>query len=327
MAAGRTPAEKTDRGGEARTGHPPYGGAGLAAAHSADAAPFNGLWWGTVLAGVGVVAFSGTLPATAFALRGLDPYFVAIGRGALAAFAAVVCLVATGAPLLPPRARLRSYAVISVCVVFGFPVLSALALDAGASVAHAAVVVGLLPLTTAVCAAVRAGERPRVLFWVSCGAGAVAVTIFTLSRDGGRLAMADLLLVGALVSAAIGYTEGARLARDTSGLRVISYALVVAVPVTVPLTVILVLMGQRFSAPALGGFLYVGLISMFLGFIPWYAGLAHGGIARAGQTQLLQPLLTLAWAWLLLSEPVDLVTVTAALAVILCVAATQRTRS
>ncbi|MEO3810074.1 DMT family transporter [Sphaerisporangium sp. B11E5] len=292
------------------------------------AAARSELRWGTALAGIGVLSFSMTFPATAFALRGFDPYFVAIGRGALAVVAAVVCLVATGAPVLPPWSRLGSYAVTAVCVVFGFPMLSALALDAGASVAHSAVIVGLLPLATAVCAVLRAGERPRVLFWVSCVGGALAVTVFTLSRGGGRFAVADLLLVGALVSAAVGYTEGARLARDTPGLRVISYALVVAAPVTIPVTVGLLLFGhQSFSVPAFGGFLYVGLISMFLGFVPWYAGLARGGIARAGQTQLLQPLLTLIWAWLLLSESVDAATVTAALAVLLCVAATQRTRS
>ncbi|MFC6087014.1 DMT family transporter [Sphaerisporangium aureirubrum] len=279
------------------------------------------------MAGGGVVAFSGTFPATAFALRGFDPYFVAIGRGVVAAFAAVVCLVVARVPLVPPRGRLGSYVVTSVCVVFGFPLLSALALDAGASVSHSAVVVGLLPLATAVCAVLRAGERPRRLFWLSCGAGAVAVTLFTLSRGGGSLAVADLLLVGALLSAAVGYTEGARLAKDTPGLQVISYALVVALPVTVPVTVLLLVTGQHVTAPALGGFLYVGLVSMFLGFIPWYAGLARGGIARAGQTQLLQPPLTLVWAWLLLSEALELVTLGAALAVLLCVAATQRARS
>lgn len=284
--------------------------------------------WGTTLAVTGVVSFSMTFPATAFALRGFDPYFVAVGRGALAVVAAVACLVATGAPVLPPRARLGSYAVISFCVVFGFPVLSALALHAGAGVAHGAVVIGLLPLATAVCAVLRAGERPRVLFWVASVAGALAVTVFTVGRGDGRLAVADLLLVGALISAAVGYTEGARMARDTPGLQVIAYALVVAAPVTIPVTAGLLLFGhQTFSAPAFGGFLYVGLVSMFLGFVPWYAGLARGGIARAGQTQLLQPLLTLVWAWLLLAEPVDPATVVAALAVLLCVAATQRTRA
>ncbi|GAA3811288.1 DMT family transporter [Sphaerisporangium flaviroseum] len=283
---------------------------------------------GTLLAGLGVLAFSGTFPATAFAMRGFDPYLVAIGRASVAALAAALCLMAAGAPLLPPRSQLKSYAVIALSVVFGFPLFSGLALNAGASVSHAAVVVGLLPAATAVCAVLRAGERPRTAFWVASTGGAVSVTIFTVSRGGGSLAVADLLMVAALVCAAVGYTEGGRLARHTPGWRVISYALVVAAPVAVPLTVLLSMtIAQRPTAEAVAGFAYVSLVSMFLGFIPWYAGLAMGGIARAGQTQLLQPPLSLLWAWLLLDERLEVATVAGALAVLVCVAATQRARS
>jgi drug/metabolite transporter (DMT)-like permease len=275
-----------------------------------------------------VLAFSGSFPATAFALRGFDAYLVGVGRAAIAGVVAIVCLAAMRVPLLPPRRHLPAYAAISFGVVFGFPVLSGLALDAGASTSHAAVVIGLLPAATAACAVLRAGERPKFMFWVACAAGAVAITVFTLGMGGGHLTGADLLLVGALLSAAVGYTEGGRLARETPGWRVISYALVVSLPVTVPVTAVLAMTTDvRPSAPALAGFAYVALISMFLGFFPWYAGLAVGGIARAGQTQLVQPLLTLAWAWLLLSEPIELATVTGALAVLACVALTQRARS
>ncbi|MGV9772911.1 DMT family transporter [Streptosporangium sp. NPDC003464] len=285
-------------------------------------------WRGTLLAGLGVLSFSGSFPATVFAMEGFDPYLVAIGRAALAAAAALAFLLVARGPLLPPRSHLRSYLVIAAGVVFGFPVFSGLALDAGASTSHAAVVIGLLPAATAACAVLRGGERPRPLFWVACGLGAVAITAFTVSRGGGHVTGADLLLVGALLSAAVGYTEGGRLARETPGWRVISYALVVAAPLTVPLTVALALTTDpRPSAVSLAGSAYVGLVSMFLGFIPWYAGLAAGGIARAGQTQLVQPLLTLLWAWLLLDERFGPVTVAAALAVLVCVAMSQRARS
>ena len=227
-------------------------------------------------------------------MRGFDPYLVAIGRAAIAAVVAVVFLLAARVPACcrpgPSPALLRDLP----GVVFGFPVFSGLALYAGASTAHAAVVIGLLPAATAAFAVLRAGERPKPLFWVACGLGAVAITAFTLSMGGGHVTGADLLLVGALLSAAVGYTEGGRLARETSGWRVISHALVLAAPLTVPITVVLMLTtDMRPSATSLAGFAYVGLISMFLGFIPWYAGLAAGGIARAGQTQLAQPLLTL----------------------------------
>ncbi|GAA3445102.1 membrane protein [Planomonospora venezuelensis] len=275
-----------------------------------------------------MLAFSGSFPATVFAMEGFDPYLVAIGRAVPAGCAALLLLLAAGVPLLPPRAHLRSYLVIAAGVVFGFPVFSGLALDSGASTAHAAVVVGLLPAATAACAVLRAGERPRALFWVSCGLGAVSVTAFTLSRGGGRVTGADLLLVAALLSAAAGYTEGGRLARETPGWRVISHALVVALPLTVPAAAVLALTTEvRPGAAALAGFAYAGLVSMFLGFIPWYAGLAMGGIARAGQTQLAQPLLTLAWAWLLLGERFGPATLAGALAVLGCVAMTQRARS
>ncbi|GAA3123480.1 DMT family transporter [Streptosporangium carneum] len=292
-------------------------------------APSEGTAWrGTLLAGLGVLSFSGSFPATVFAMEGFDPYLVAIGRAVVAAAAATVFLLVARAPLLPPRSHLRSYLVIAAGVVFGFPVFSGLALDGGADASHAAVVVGLLPAATAVCAVLRGGERPRPLFWVACAMGALSITAFTVGRGGGHATGADLLLVAALLSAAVGYTEGGRLARETPGWRVISYALVVAAPLAVPVTVVLALTTEvRPDAASLAGFAYVGLISMFLGFIPWYAGLAMGGIARAGQTQLAQPLLTLLWAWLLLGEPFDPATAAAALAVLVCVAVSQRARS
>jgi drug/metabolite transporter (DMT)-like permease len=190
------------------------------------------------------------------------------------------------------------------------------------------VVIGLLPAATAVFAVLRAGERPRPLFWLACTAGAVSITLFTLSQGHGSVTPADLLLIGALLLAAVGYTEGGRLSRSTPGWRVISYALVLSLPITAPVTAVLALTTPITVSPdAVAGFAYVALVSMFLGFIPWYAGLAMGGIARAGQTQLLQPLLTLVWAWWLLQERFGLATVVGAAAVLVCVAVTQRSRT
>jgi drug/metabolite transporter (DMT)-like permease len=283
---------------------------------------------GTFLAFLGVLAFSGSFPATVLALEGFDPWLVAFGRAAIAGTVALACLAAAGLPLLPPRPQRRLYWWVALGVVFGFPAFSGLALDLGASTAHAAVVVGLLPAATAACAVLRAGERPRPVFWAACAAGALAITVFTLTRTGAGAAWPDLLLVGALLSAAVGYTEGGRLARHTPGWQVISYALVLSLPITLPLSLILALVTPMTPSPtSLLGFAYVGLISMFLGFFPWYAGLARGGIARAGQTQLTQPLLTLVWAWFLMGERFGPATVAAALAVLVCVAITQRART
>ncbi|MGI5269908.1 DMT family transporter [Nonomuraea sp. CA-218870] len=283
---------------------------------------------GTMLAFLGVLAFSGSLPGTVYAMEGFDPWLVAIGRAAVAGAVALVCLKAAGLPALPPRPHWRAYGLISFGVVFGFPVFSGLALHLGASTAHGAVVIGLLPAATAVCAVLTAGERPRPVFWVACAAGAVVITAFTFTRTETTAAWPDLLLAGALVSAAVGYTEGGRLARHTPGWQVISYALVLSLPVTVPVSAVLAAVTPITpTPPALAGFAYVALISMFLGFFPWYAGLARGGIARAGQTQLTQPLLTLVWAWFLMGERYGPATVAAALAVLVCVAVTQRART
>ncbi|WP_344205042.1 DMT family transporter [Nonomuraea bangladeshensis] len=285
---------------------------------------------GTLLAFLGVLAFSGSFPGTVYAMEGFNPWLVAIGRAAVAGLLAVVCLRAARRPLLPPRHLWGPYALISLGVVFGFPVFSGLALALGSSTSHAAVITALLPAATAACAVLRAGERPRRLFWAACLSGAAAVTAFTLLQQEGTAAAAwpDLLLLAALGSAAIGYTEGGRLARDTPGWQVISHALVLSLPVTAPVTAALTVLTPVTITPgALAGFAYVAVISMFLGFFPWYAGLAKGGIARAGQTQLTQPLLTLIWAWFLMGERFGPVTVAAALAVLVCVAITQRART
>ncbi|MFG1702297.1 DMT family transporter [Nonomuraea sp. M3C6] len=283
---------------------------------------------GTTLAFLGVLAFSGSFPATVYAMQGFNPWLVAIGRAALAAAIAATCLKAAKRPLLPPKHQWPSYALISLGVVFGFPVFSGLALDLGAGTAHAAVVIALLPAATAACAVLRAGEHPRPLFWTACTAGALAITTFTLTQHQGTPTWPDLLLIGALLSAGIGYTEGGRLSRQTPGWQVISHALVLSLPLTAPITAVLALTTPMTPTPqAITGFAYVAAISMFVGFIPWYAGLAKGGIARAGQTQLTQPLLTLLWAWLLMGERFGPATLAAALAVLACVAITQRART
>ncbi|GAA4989858.1 hypothetical protein GCM10023334_123770 [Nonomuraea thailandensis] len=283
---------------------------------------------GTGLAFLGVLAFSGSMPATVYAIRGFDPWLVAVGRAVIAGIIALICLKAARHPLLPPRSQWPAYALIILGVVIGFPVFSSLALGLGASTAHSAVIVGLLPAATAACAVLRASERPRPLFWAGCTAGAAAITAFTLVQHQGRPSWPDLLLLGALGSAAIGYTEGGRLAKHTPGWRVISHALVLSLPLTTPITAVLAFTTPiTITGEALAGFAYVSVISMFVGFIPWYAGLARGGIARAGQTQLTQPLMTLVWAWFLMGERFGPLTVVAALAVLVCVAMTQRART
>ncbi|WP_173099647.1 DMT family transporter [Actinomadura verrucosospora] len=281
-----------------------------------------GIW----LAALGVLIYSFTLPGTEFGLEGLDPYLIGIGRAAAASVLAAIALLSVRARF-PHGRQWAALAVAAAGVVFGFPMLSTLALDRGASSAHSAVVVGLLPAATAVLGVLRAGERPSRAFWLASAAGAACVTGFALIRGAGRFSAADLLLFGALLSAAAGYAEGGRLARDMPGWRVISWALVLSAPITVPVTGwLLATTHPHWTGHAVLGFGYVTAFSAYLGFFAWYEGLARAGIARASQVQLAQPVMTLAWSWLLLGERVDAVTVLAAAGVLVCVALTQRTR-
>ena len=282
--------------------------------------PVPALAWG----GLGVLAFSLTLPATRAAVPSFGAVSVGIGRAVPAAALAAVALLAARVPL-PDRDRLLPLAVVAAGGVVGFPVLTALALR-GVGAAHGAVVVGLLPLATAAAAVLRAGERPPRAFWLTAAAGALAVLTFAAVRGAGVPRPADVLLLGAVACAAGAYAEGGALARAMPGWQVISWALVLSLPAVLPVAV-LGLLAHPPSSPGPGawvGLAYVSAVSMFLGFVAWYRGLALGGVARVGQLQLAQPVLTVGWSALLLSEEVDLATGLAAAAVLLVTAASQR---
>ncbi|OKJ16062.1 DMT family transporter [Kitasatospora sp. CB01950] len=280
---------------------------------------------GTAQAALGSLAFSFTFPATRWALDGFGPWTLTGLRGVVAALLAGACLLATGARV-PPRSARPGLAAVAVGCVIGFPVLSTLALRAS-STAHSAVVIGLLPLGTAAVAALRSGSRPPRPFWLAALAGAGAVLAFTVQQShGAGLTTADLLLFAGLLICAVGYAEGGRLARSMPGWQVIAWSLVAALPATVATTALgLAAEPLRWTWPAVGGLAWLGVVSQFLGFVVWYRGMAAIGIPRASQLQLAQPLLTLCWAVLLLAEPLPGTAVPTALAVIACIAVTQRT--
>jgi drug/metabolite transporter (DMT)-like permease len=189
------------------------------------------------------------------------------------------------------------------------------------------VIVGLLPAATAVVAVMRAGEHPSPAFWLASLAGLVAVLAFAASQGAGLLTGADVLILVAVALSAVGYAEGGALARELGGWRVICWAVVLSVPLTLPIGLVAAL-GSELQADtdAWLGFAYVAAVSALLGFFPWYAGLARGGVAKIGQIQLIQPLLTLVWSAWLLNEDFGATTVIASIAVLACVVATQRTR-
>jgi drug/metabolite transporter (DMT)-like permease len=275
---------------------------------------------------LGVLGFSFSLPATRLAVEDLDPTFVGLGRALVAAALAGILLAARREPL-PRRADLPRFALVGIGVVIGFPIFTSIALHHLTS-AHGSVITGLLPAATAALAVARAGERPPPAFWLAAVAGLIAVLAFAATQGVSGIETADVLVLIAVAFAALGYAEGGALSRTYGGWQVICWALVFSAPfLIIPVTVAGIDHGVHAGANAWLGFAYVSVISMFLGFFAWYRGLALGGVAKIGQIQLAQPVLTLLWAALILGEEVTAAMVIAALVVLACVVLTQRTRA
>ena len=283
-----------------------------------------GIWWGLL----GVAAFSFTVPFTKVAVEGMSPLFIGSGRAVLAALLAALAL-GIMRQRLPCGIQWARLAIIAGGVVVGFPVLTSYALTA-VPASHAAVVTALLPAATATAAVLRGHERPPVVFWIMSGIGAAVTVAFAAFTSGGLggFTWPDLLLLGAVAAGAIGYAEGGLLARDRGSWQVISWALVVAAPLMVLLTSIAMIEEPpAASAVQWAAFAYLGVISMVLGFFAWYRGLAIGPMTRVSQIQLVQPVLTIAWAALLLGEHLTWPTIVGGLAVVLCAGVAVRTRA
>ena len=283
---------------------------------------------GLLLGSLAILGFSFSLPATRLAVADFDPWLVAFGRAAVAGMLAALLLRVTGAPR-PTRAQTRRLAVVALGVIVGFPLFTSLALDVLPS-ARGAVVIAVLPAATAVFAVLRAGERPSPAFWAASAAGLAAVLGFVAFGGaglGGGPQLGDAYLLVGVALCALGYAEGGALSRELGGARTICWALVLSLPLSLAVSALVMATdGVSAGTTAWLGFAYVSVISMFLGFFAWYAGLARGGVARIGQVQLAQPVLTLVWAAALLGEAVGAATVATSLLVLACVAATQRAR-
>jgi drug/metabolite transporter (DMT)-like permease len=272
---------------------------------------------------LGVMIFSGSLPATRIAVLQFDPVLLTVARASIAGLLAILLLLVLRQKR-PERSELTSLAIVSLGVVVGFPLLTALALQHVTS-AHSIVFIGLLPLATAIFAVIRGGERPKPAFWIFSVLGSLAVAGFALGQGGAVSLVGDLLMFAAIFVCGLGYAEGARLSRTLGGWQVISWALVLSLPVMIVLTVLY--MPPDFAGvemPAWLGLAYVSLFSMLIGFVFWYRGLAQGGIAAVGQLQLLQPFFGLALAAWLLGEPVTWTMLAVTVAVIFCVAGARR---
>ncbi|MBL8307261.1 MAG: DMT family transporter [Rubrivivax sp.] len=273
---------------------------------------------GFLLGALGVVIFAMTMPMTRLAVGDasapqLPPAFVTAGRAALAGLLSIAYLWAVRAPR-PPRALWPVLAVCAIGTVLGFPLGLAMALrDVPAM--HASVITGVLPLATALVAAAVTGARPSVGFWACALAGCGLVLAFAAWQGGGALVAADVWLALAMGSAAVGYVAGARASAVLPAEQVICWVLVGSLPFTLPVA-LLVWPQAPAQAAAWGGFVYVALFSMWLGFFAWYRGLALGGVVRVSQVQLVQPFLALLFAVPVLGERLEPATVGFSLAVI-----------
>ncbi|AMW78395.1 transporter [Acinetobacter sp. TGL-Y2] len=272
---------------------------------------------------IGVVIFAGSLPATRIAVADFDPIFLTSARAIIATLLAVILLLLLRQSR-PQIIDIYSLIISSLSVVVGFPLLTALALQHVTS-AHSIVFVGLLPLCTAVFAVIRGGEHPKPLFWVFSIIGAAFVVGYAVIGYESISFEGDLLMLAAIVICGLGYTEGGRLSRKIGGWQVISWSLVLSLPIMLPMALITMPSSfEHVTNPAWISLGYVSVFSMLLGFVFWYRGLAQGGIAVVGQLQLFQPFIGLGLAALLLHETVSWSMFIVTLVAVICVAGAKQ---
>ena len=276
---------------------------------------------------LGVTVFAGSLPATRIAVAEVDPYFLTAMRAALAGLGGIVLLLMTRRKR-PPREAYWPLAMCALTIVLGFPLLSAIAMVTVPS-AHGGVILGLLPLATAAAAALIEHERPSLGFWIAACIGSALVMTFAVYRGGGgpSLSAGDILLLLAVVCAGIGYTYSGRLAGLMPGWAVISWIVVLSLPVSLAaLAFTWPAHPEAISGRAWLAILYAGLMAQFIGFFMWNAAMAMGGISRVGQISLLQPFIVVLIAAVFAGERIDLKTLGFAAAVVITVAIGTRLR-
>jgi drug/metabolite transporter (DMT)-like permease len=272
---------------------------------------------------IGVVLFSGSLPATRMAVLAFDPVFLTLARASIAGLLALLTLVVFKEKR-PEKKQLGSLGIVAIGCVVGFPLLSALALQHITS-AHSIVFIGILPVSTAVFGIIRGGERPKPIFWLFSALGSLLVIGYALAQGLTASPLGDVLMILSVILCGLGYAEGAKLTKTLGGWQVISWTLVLSLPIMLPLAFIYMPPSfNEVTIDAWGSLAYVSLFSMFIGFVFWYKGLAQGGTATIGQLQLLQPFFGLALAAWLLHEQVSIGMLAVTVGVILCVVGTKK---
>ncbi len=278
----------------------------------------NGLFY----AFLGVFAFSLSLPFTKMALKSFDPLFTAFARPVIAACLAIPLMLALKVPALP-RQLWRPMAFTALGAVFGWPILIAIALHRTTS-AHVSVIAAVMPLVTAIIAVIKNRKHPGASFWVASTLGTALLVFFSISRGGTSSAdlLTDLIIMGAVIASSYCYVEGAGLTNYLPGWQVISWVVVISLPIAIPGAIAVYLATYSeytLHLDAVIGMLAIGLSSMYLGFFAWYRGLRDFGVAHGSQVQQLQAIMTLGWSALLLGESVTLTMVLSAIGIILCV--------
>ncbi|MTH66714.1 DMT family transporter [Paracoccus shanxieyensis] len=277
--------------------------------------------WGSGL--VGVVIFSGSLPATRIAIGGFSPMFLTSARAVIAALVGSLLLFALR-ETRPERRDLPALVLVAAGVVVGFPLLTAMALQ-HISAARSVMFIGILPLFTALFGVLRCGERPRPAFWLFSGCGSLVIVAYALAHGGEGSLVGDPMMFAAVALCGLGYAEGAALSRRLGGWQVISWSLVLSLPIMAALSfATLPASAAGITAPEWAALGYVSLFSMLLGFVFWYRGLAIGGIAGVGQLQLLQPFFGLLLAAVLIGDAVTPAMLAITLVVVGCVWGAKR---
>jgi len=294
--------------------------AGRAAANGPRARWTDGL----LLGAAGVIGFSGTAPATRVAVPAFGPVTLTFARIVIAAVLGTVTLAAGGRLRWPGRRHLAGLLAMGLGLAVGYPLFLALA-EQKVPASHAAVDIALVPAATAVLSAARNSERLPRPFWLACLAGLAAVTGYAATSGGASARTGDLWLAAAVLSCAVGYVEGARVARRIGAIPALCWAMLLLAPAAAPLLAAAALTRPATPVPASAwaGLGYVGVISMFAASLAWYRGLAAGGTARIGQLNLAQPFLAVGWSALLLGDLTWAVPVTAAI-VLCCMAVCLR---
>lgn len=280
---------------------------------------------GMLIGFVGIAIFSLTLPFTQMAVNEMSPFFLAFGRASIAGICALILLIFNKSKF-PNRVQIKKLIIIVVGVVYGFPIFTSIAMTTLPS-SHSGIVLGILPLAMSLFAAIKYKEKPSLSFWLTSIFGTFMVISYTFMDNDGSLMIEDLWLLFAILFAAIGYSEGGILSKEMGSIAVISWALVISLPLNLFASYVFYETSYAtISFQAFMSLMYVGLFSMFIGFFFWYKGIAIGGISRVGQVQLIQPFLTIIGAYFLTNEKITFLNILFALIVLIVIIIGRRTK-